>query len=70
MAYVVSRQWIYKLRHAQARIRKGVPGLDRQDKLLAAMNPELDPEARKRVLANMKSRGILEEGAGKWRAVW
>jgi hypothetical protein len=29
-----------------------------------------DPEEAKRTLARMKSRGILEEGAGKWRAVW
>jgi hypothetical protein len=41
-----------------------------QDRLLAAMDPELDLESRKRLLASMKSRGILEEGAGKWRAVW
>jgi hypothetical protein len=38
--------------------------------LLAAMDSELDIEARRRLLANMKSRGILEEGAGEWRAVW
>jgi hypothetical protein len=38
--------------------------------LLGAMDPELDMEARRRLLANMRSRGILEEGAGKWRAVW
>jgi hypothetical protein len=41
-----------------------------EDDLLAAMDSELDLEDRKRLLANMKSRGILEEGAGKWRAVW
>jgi hypothetical protein len=41
-----------------------------EDELLAAMDPELDIEARKRLLASMQSRGILEEGAGKWRAVW
>jgi hypothetical protein len=28
-----------------------------------------DPEEAKRTLARMKSRGILEEGAEKWRAV-
>jgi hypothetical protein len=33
------------------------------------MDPELSIDARRRLLANMKSRGILEEGAGKWRAV-
>jgi hypothetical protein len=38
-----------------------------EDDLLAAMNSETD---RKLLLASMKSRGILEEGAGKWRAVW
>jgi hypothetical protein len=27
------------------------------------------PEEAKRTLASMKSRGILEEGAGKWRAI-
>jgi len=41
-----------------------------EDKLLAAMDAELDLEARKRLLANMTSKGIIEEGAGKWRAVW
>jgi hypothetical protein len=40
-----------------------------QDELLAAMDPELDLEGRRRLLANMKKRGILEEGAGIWRAV-
>ena len=41
-----------------------------EDELLAAMNPALDNDARKRLLANTRSRGLLEEGAGKWRAVW
>lgn len=41
-----------------------------EDDLLTAMDPELDFDGRKRLLANMKSRGLLEEGAGKWRAVW
>ena len=41
-----------------------------EDDLLAAMDSELDIDDRSRLLANMKSRGILEEGAGKWRAVW
>jgi len=40
-----------------------------QDELLAAMDPELDIEDRRRLLANMESRGLLEEGASKWRAV-
>jgi hypothetical protein len=41
-----------------------------EDDLLAAIDPEMDRDDRRRLLANMKSRGILEEGAGKWRAVW
>lgn len=41
-----------------------------EDELLAAMDPELELDDRKRLLANMKSRGLLEDGAGKWRAVW
>jgi hypothetical protein len=41
-----------------------------EDDLLKTMDPELDKDSRRRLLANMKSRGILEEGAGKWRAVW
>jgi hypothetical protein len=39
-----------------------------EDRLLDAMDL-LDHESRKRLLANMKSRELLEEGAGKWRAV-
>jgi hypothetical protein len=31
--------------------------------------PGNDTEAHRRTLASMKSRGILEEGAGKWRAI-
>lgn len=41
-----------------------------EDELLAAMDQGLDIEDRRRLLANMKSRGLLEEGVGKWRAVW
>jgi hypothetical protein len=41
-----------------------------EDELLEAMDPDLDIDDRRRLLANMKSKGILEEGAGKWRAVW
>ena len=41
-----------------------------EDELLAVIDPELDIEDRRRLVANMKSRGLLEEGAGKWRAVW
>jgi hypothetical protein len=41
-----------------------------EDELLDGMDPELDEDARRRLLASMVSRGILEEGArGKWRAV-
>jgi hypothetical protein len=40
------------------------------DDLVKAMDPELDIDDRRRLLARMKSRGLLEEGAGKWRAVW
>jgi hypothetical protein len=40
-----------------------------EEQLVDAMDPELSIDARRRLLANMKSRGILEEGAGKWRAV-
>jgi hypothetical protein len=43
--------------------------IDEND-LLEAMDSELDLEARRRLLANMKSRELLEEGAGKWRAVF
>jgi hypothetical protein len=39
-----------------------------EDRLLDAMDL-LDHESAKRLLANMKSRELLEEGAGKWRAV-
>ena len=41
-----------------------------EDDLVRAMNPELEIDDRRHLLANMKNRGLLEEGAGKWRAVW
>jgi hypothetical protein len=41
-----------------------------EDDLVPAMNPELEIDDRRHLLANMKSRRLLEEGAGKWRAVW
>jgi Ser/Thr protein kinase RdoA (MazF antagonist) len=41
-----------------------------QDRLLDAMDSEMDRDDRERLLANMKSKGILDEGANKWRAVW
>jgi hypothetical protein len=44
-----------------------------EDDLLQAIAtefPDLSKDDHKRLVANMKSRGILEEGAGKWRAVW
>jgi hypothetical protein len=34
------------------------------------MDPDLEMDARRRLLANMKSRGLLEEGVEQWRAVW
>jgi hypothetical protein len=40
-----------------------------EDRLLNAMDPALEREDRRRLLARMKSRGLLEEGAGEWRAV-
>jgi hypothetical protein len=39
-----------------------------EDRLLDAMDL-LEHESSKRLLANMKSRELLEEGAGKWRAI-
>jgi hypothetical protein len=41
-----------------------------EEELLQAMDSELSDDARRRLIANMKSRGILEEGADKWRGVW
>lgn len=35
-----------------------------------AISEDIDRDKLLRTLANMKSRGILEDGAGKWRAVW
>jgi hypothetical protein len=40
-----------------------------EDDLLAAMDSDMDREDRKRLLANMSSRHVLEDGVGKWRAV-
>jgi hypothetical protein len=40
------------------------------EELLQAMRPDMSRDERCRQLASMKSRGIPEEGAGKWRAVW
>ena len=40
-----------------------------EDDLLDAMDSEMDRDDRMRLLANMMSRGILEHGSGKWRAV-
>jgi hypothetical protein len=40
-----------------------------EDELIESLAGD-DPEEAKRTLAQMKGRGILEEGAGKWRAVW
>jgi hypothetical protein len=40
-----------------------------EDHLLAAMDFGMDPSDCKRLLASMKSRGILEDGPAGWRAV-
>jgi hypothetical protein len=39
-----------------------------EEELIASI-PGNDPEKAKRTLASMKSRGILEEGPGIWRAI-
>jgi hypothetical protein len=39
-----------------------------EDELIELLSGD-DPEEAKRTLARMKSKAILEEGAGKWRAV-
>jgi hypothetical protein len=39
-----------------------------EEELIASI-PSNDPEKAKRTLASMKSRGILEEGPGIWRAI-
>jgi hypothetical protein len=41
-----------------------------EDDLLSAMDQDLSDDSRRRLLANMKSQRLLEEGARKWRAVW
>ncbi len=46
-----------------------------QEDLITALEAEevdvqLSEDAARRLLASMKSRGILEEGANQWRAVW
>jgi hypothetical protein len=41
-----------------------------QDVIVSALDPDKTRDDHLRLLANMKSRGLLEEGAGKWRAVW
>jgi hypothetical protein len=38
-------------------------------KLIQALSSNGDTDDRRRLLARMKSKGILEEGAGRWRAV-
>ena len=44
--------------------------LELDDIVDRAAKEDLDRDQILRTLANMKSRGILEEGAGKWRAIW
>ena len=39
-----------------------------EDRLIELLAGD-DPEGARRTLARMKSRGILEEGAGIWRAI-
>jgi hypothetical protein len=41
-----------------------------EEKLIKALGGNGDTDDRRRLLARMKSRGILEEAAGRWRAVW
>jgi hypothetical protein len=47
-----------------------------EERLVARLKDEhvdgvqLSEGAARRLLADMQSRGILEEGAGQWRAVW
>jgi hypothetical protein len=38
--------------------------------IIDALPNDRDTDAYRRTLANMKSKGILEEGAGKWRVIW
>jgi hypothetical protein len=40
-----------------------------EDELIKALRDSGDTADRRRLLARMKSKGILEEGAGRWRAV-
>ncbi len=41
-----------------------------ENDLLDAMDPDLELVERRRVLARMKSKDLLEEGAGWWRAAF
>ena len=40
-----------------------------EKELVDAMDADVERDARRRLLANMRSRDLLEEAAGKWRAV-
>jgi hypothetical protein len=40
-----------------------------EPEIIEALPADRDADAHRRTLANMKARGILEEGAGKWRAL-
>jgi hypothetical protein len=41
-----------------------------ENKIIEALPTDSDTDFHRRTLANMQSRGILAEGAGKWRAVF
>jgi hypothetical protein len=41
-----------------------------EDDLLDAMDSEVERDDRRRLLAKMKNKGLLEEGAGEWRVVF
>jgi hypothetical protein len=40
------------------------------DEIVNALDKDQPHATHLRTLANMKSKGVLEEGAGYWRAVW
>lgn len=42
----------------------------KEKEIFDALPAALDTDAHRRTLACMKTKGILEEGAGLWRAVW
>jgi hypothetical protein len=42
----------------------------KEGRLLGILDNDMSEDDKRRLIAGMKSRGILEEGAGKWRAVF